>query len=42
MREVSYQGEAAGCVPVWHWAHKNLLYHTDAEPKNEFIIPLSH
>ena len=29
-------------VPVWHWAHKNLPYHTDPEPNNDFIIPLSH
>ena len=37
-REVSYRGEAAGWVPVWHWEYKNLPYHTDAEPNNKFII----
>ena len=28
-------------LQVWHLAHKNLLYHIDTEPNNEFIIPLS-
>ena len=36
--EVSYQGEVAGLVPGWHFVHAN---HSDAEPNNKFIIPLS-
>ena len=40
MAEVSQRGEAPGWVPVWHRAHDNLPYHTDAEPNKEFIIPL--
>ena len=36
VREMSHWGEAAGWAPVWHWAHNDFLYHTDAEPNNKF------
>ena len=41
VHEVSYQGEAAGRVLVWHFAHENLQYHTVAEPKNKFIVKVT-
>ena len=40
--EVSYRVKAAGWFLAWHWAHNNFAYHTDAEPNNKFIIPLSY
>ena len=34
-------GEVASWVPVWHWAHDNLQYYTDAEPNNEYHTLMS-